>query len=47
MKRLFIYLISGILLLGVGGCSDFLEESSQDEVRPGTTDDLNQLLLGE
>lgn len=47
MKRLFIYLISGILLLGIGGCSDFLEESSQDEVRPGTIDDLNQLLLGE
>lgn len=29
------------------GCDNFLEESSQDEVRPGTTNDLEQLLLGE
>lgn len=29
------------------GCSDFLEESSQDEVRPSTVDDMEQLLLGE
>lgn len=47
MKRFFYYLIFGILGLGMVGCSDFLEESSQDEVRPGTVDDLEQLLLGE
>lgn len=29
------------------GCNDFLEESSQDEVRPSTVDDMEQLLLGE
>lgn len=29
------------------GCSDFLAESSQDEVRPESVDDLEQLLLGE
>lgn len=29
------------------GCSDFLEESSQDEIRPATVDDMEQLLIGE
>ncbi len=29
------------------GCSDFLEESSQDEVRPSMVEDLEQLMLGE
>lgn len=29
------------------GCSDFLEESSQDEVRPSSASDLQQVLLGE
>ena len=28
-------------------CGDFLEESSQDEVRPATVDDMEQLLIGE
>lgn len=43
-----IYII-GIVLLTflVSGCSDFLKESSQDEVRPSTANDLEQLLLGE
>ena len=35
------------LSLGIMGCGDFLEESSQDEVRPSTVSDLEQLLLGE
>ena len=36
-----------VLVLLVWGCSDFLEESSQDEVRPSTVSDLEQLLLGD
>lgn len=36
-----------LLTLCMFGCSDFLKESSQDEVRPATTNDLEQLLLGE
>ena len=35
------------LSIGIMGCGDFLEESSQDEVRPSTVSDLEQLLLGE
>lgn len=42
---LFICLFS-LLLVNVG-CSDFLEESSQDEVRPSTVEELEQLMLGE
>lgn len=34
-------------LLLLTGCGDFLEESSQDEVRPSSASDLEQLLLGE
>ena len=40
-------IVLGLLLLGLGGCSDFLEESSQDEVRPSNTDDLMQIMVGE
>lgn len=36
-----------LLLLGFVSCSDFLEESSQDEVRPSTADDLMQVMVGE
>ena len=31
----------------VMGCNDFLEESSQDEVRPSTLEDLMQVMVGE
>ncbi|MDE6450872.1 MAG: RagB/SusD family nutrient uptake outer membrane protein [Odoribacter sp.] len=34
-------------ILFLFGCSDFLKESSQDEIRPATVNDLEQLLLGE
>lgn len=47
MKRFLNYLIIAILGIGMVGCNDFLEESSQDEVRPSTIGDLEQLLLGE
>ena len=36
-----------LLCLGFIGCSDFLEESSQDQVRPSTVDDLMQVMVGE
>lgn len=47
MRKTFLYLIISILGMGIIGCGDFLEESSQDEVRPSTVGDLEQLLLGE
>ena len=46
MKNIiFLGALSIALLLTA--CSDFLTESSQDEVRPSTTTDLEELLLGE
>ena len=41
------YIMSIVLLLGVCGCEKFLEESSQNEVRPGSVIDLEELLMGE
>ena len=35
------------MMLLLTACSNFLEESSQDEVRPATVDDMEQLLIGE
>lgn len=35
------------LLLWLCSCNDFLEESSQDEVRPSTVEDLDEVLNGE
>lgn len=40
--RLLVFLV-----LGLGSCQSFLEESSLDEVRPSTVNDLEQLMLGE
>ena len=45
-KWLFIACLFSLLLINTR-CSDFLEESSQDEVRPSTVEDLEQLMLGE
>lgn len=45
MKIRKIYLLMSVLWLT--GCSDFLEESSQDEVRPAMISDLEQILLGD
>ena len=36
-----------VLALLLAGCNDFLEESSQDEMRPSTVEDMEQLLLGD
>lgn len=43
MRNILLFL----LLLGFAGCGDFLEESSKDEVRPSTVDDLMQVMVGE
>lgn len=42
------YLLIGIVLCCVTtwGCRDFLDESSQDEIRPSTVNDLEQIMLG-
>lgn len=42
-KNIFLFCL---LLILLSGCSDFLEESSQDEVRPSTIADLEQILIG-
>ena len=45
MKKIYI----GICLLFFGlayGCNDFLEESSQDEMRPSSIEDLEQIVQG-
>lgn len=39
--------IGFLLLIVLAGCSDFLDEFSQDEVRPSTVSDMEELLLGE
>lgn len=36
-----------LLFFGLTGCRDFLEEVSQDEVKPSQVTDLEQILLGE
>lgn len=36
-----------LLALWLAGCNDFLTESSQDEVKPSTVEDLEQILLGD
>ena len=46
-NRLYIYILGITLLFSGSGCSKFLEESSQDELRPGSAEDLQQLLIGE
>ncbi|WP_065220683.1 MULTISPECIES: RagB/SusD family nutrient uptake outer membrane protein [Butyricimonas] len=43
MKK--IYLI-GILSFFLGACNDFLEEKSQDEVRPSSVSDMEKILEG-
>ncbi|MDR1274138.1 MAG: RagB/SusD family nutrient uptake outer membrane protein [Odoribacteraceae bacterium] len=47
MKKIFSITSLCCLLLAGGGCEKFLEESSQNEVRPSTVADLEQLMTGE
>lgn len=46
MKRILYILIPGLLLVNTG-CKKFLEEKSQDEIRPSTVQDLSGLVAGE
>mgnify|MGYP005931509581 CR=1 FL=1 len=36
-----------LLAFWLAGCNDFLKESSQDEIRPSTVTDLEEILLGD
>lgn len=47
MKRMGKNIWFLICLVGICGCGDFLEEVSQNEMRPSSADDLQQLLMGE
>ena len=46
MSKIYMPLIAGLLSLLFGGCSDFLEGKSQDEVIVTTTSDYSELLMG-
>lgn len=46
MKRL-LYILAAFVLLSNSSCKKFLEESSQDEVKPGSVQDLVSLMSGE
>lgn len=45
MRKIYLYIMA-VICLNIASCG-FLDESSQDEVRPSTVDDLIQLMLGE
>ena len=47
MKNIIQKSILLLAIIGLWSCSDFLEESSQDEVIPSTIEDLDQLLAYE
>ena len=48
MKKYIIYILLILTVsLPLGSCKKFLEESSQDELRPTTTDDLASLLYSD
>lgn len=46
MKNKYILFVILISSLFVGSCKKFLKESSQDEIRPTTTQDLYSLMIG-
>ena len=45
MKRLRLFILVFVASLGMSGCSNFLKESSQDEVIPETVYDYSELVL--
>ncbi|WP_065219868.1 MULTISPECIES: RagB/SusD family nutrient uptake outer membrane protein [Butyricimonas] len=45
--KINILLMLGLVTLALFGCESFLEEKSQDEVRPSTVTDMEKILLGE
>ena len=47
MNTIYKYIIGVWLCIGLVGCNKHLEEKSQDEVKPTTVTDLQQLLMGE
>lgn len=47
MKNNFFNIAIGLLAFGTTGCSDFLNEYSQDLVTAKTVTDLNELLIGD
>ncbi|MNK22508.1 SusD family protein [compost metagenome] len=48
MKRLFyIYILIVGILISNTGCKKFLEETSQDKIKPGTIQDLTAIMAGE
>ena len=48
MNKAYIAIMGLVLYLGLSGCSKhFLDEKSQDEIRPSTVSDLQELLMGE
>jgi hypothetical protein len=47
MKRIKYIIIMFLTLSAITGCKKFLDEESQDEVRPATVDELTQLMSAE
>jgi hypothetical protein len=47
MNTIYKSILGIWLLIGFTGCSKYLEEKSQDEVRPSSVAELQQLLMGE
>lgn len=47
MNAIYKSMLGAMMCLSVAGCSKFLEEKSQDEIKPSTVTDLEQLLMGE
>lgn len=47
MKAIYKCILCVWLVTGFAGCSKYLEEKSQDEVRPSSVAELQQLLMGE
>ncbi|MBO9635330.1 MAG: RagB/SusD family nutrient uptake outer membrane protein [Chitinophagaceae bacterium] len=47
MNLIYKCMIGCYLVLSATGCSKYLEEKSQDEVKPGSVSELQQLLMGE
>lgn len=47
MTTIYKCILGVALCLNMAGCSKFLEEKSQDEVKPSTVSELQQLMMGE
>lgn len=44
MKKFKYILLAAICMMSLSSCGDFLEEVSQDEIKPSTTEDMRQLM---